>query len=146
MNKPFVSIIVPVYNGALYIENCIGSLLGLNYPKEKYEVIIVDNNSTDNTADIIKKFAVIYALEDHTQTSYAARNKGIQTARGSIMAFTDADCIADEYWILNGVKPFENRLVGGVGGKVKAYKPRNYIERYQAIMNLYAIAPKIRED
>ena len=137
MSEPFVSIIVPVHNGANYIENCIYSLMRLNYPKEKYEVIVVDNKSTDNTAGIIKKFAVKYAQEDQIQTSYAARNKGIQTAIGDIMAFTDADCIADENWILNGVKPFENRHIGGVGGQVKAYKPSNYIERYQARKDVF---------
>jgi glycosyltransferase involved in cell wall biosynthesis len=137
MSKPFVNIIVPVYNGAAYIENCIGSLLRQSYPSEKYEVIIVDNNSTDNTAAVIKNYAVTYALEDRIQTSYAARNKGIQTALGDIMAFTDADCIADENWILNGVKPFENSHIGGVGGRVKAYKPGNYIERYQARKDVF---------
>ena len=137
MTKPFVSIIVPVYNGAAFIENCIFSLVRLNYPKEKHEVIIVDNNSSDNTADIIKKFNVIYALEDRMQTSYAARNRGVQTARGDIMAFTDADCIADEDWIVNGVKSFENHRIGGVGGQVKPYKPGNYIERYQAKKDVF---------
>ena len=140
MAIPFVSIIVPVYNGADYIENCIASLLRLKYPKEKYEVIVVDNNSTDPTAAVIKKYAVKYALEDRVQTSYAARNTGIKAARGEIIAFTDADCIADENWVKNGVKTFEIRHVGGVGGQVKPYKPRNYIERYQAGKDVFGQA------
>jgi cellulose synthase/poly-beta-1,6-N-acetylglucosamine synthase-like glycosyltransferase len=137
MNLPFVSIVVPVYNSAPYIENCIDSLLRLNYPKENYEVIMVDNNSTDLTATTIKKYPVVYALQDRVQTSYAARNTGIKMAKGEILAFTDADCIADEQWILNGVKPFANNRIGGVGGQVKAFKPRNYIERFQDRKNVF---------
>jgi cellulose synthase/poly-beta-1,6-N-acetylglucosamine synthase-like glycosyltransferase len=137
MTEPFVSVIVPVFNGASFVETCIAGLVGQNYPKERYEVIVVDNNSTDNTANIIKRYPVTYALEDCVQTSYAARNKGIDSALGDILAFTDADCIADQKWILNGVKPFANRRIGGVGGKVEAYKPSNYIERYQARMDVF---------
>jgi GT2 family glycosyltransferase len=62
---------------------------------------------------------------------------GIKTAEGEILAFTDADCIADENWILNGVKLFVNRHIGGVGGKVNAYRPSNYIERYQAKKDVF---------
>jgi glycosyltransferase involved in cell wall biosynthesis len=137
MKTPFISIVVPAYNDEKKIENCINSLKQQDYPKARYEIIVVDNNSKDKTAEVIKRHQVIYLLEDEIQTSYAARNTGIKAACGDIIAFTDSDCVADAHWIANGVKSFKNRIIGGVGGQVKAYKPSNYIERYQARKDVF---------
>ena len=98
-NQPFISIIVPVYNGENIIGACLKSLLAQDYPKDKYEVIAVDNNSKDKTADIIKEYSVHYLFESKVQGSYAARNTGVRHAKGEILAFTDADCVADKGWL-----------------------------------------------
>ena len=137
MATVFVSIVVPAYNDENKIENCIDSLKRLDYPGDRYEIIVVDNNSRDNTAAVIKRHPVTYLLEDEIQTSYAARNRGVREAKGDIVAFTDSDCVADTLWIANGVKAFGNRKIGGVGGQVKPYKPVNYIERYQAQKDVF---------
>lgn len=131
MVSPFVSVIVPAYNAEKTIKMCIESLLNLDYPKNQYEIIIVDNNSKDKTKEIIQKYPVTYLLEDKIQTSYAARNTGIRHAKGEIMAFTDSDCIADYNWLKEGVKPFVDKEVVGLGGNVLSYKPEYYIEKYQ---------------
>ncbi|MCX9084511.1 MAG: glycosyltransferase [Candidatus Methanoperedens sp.] len=128
-NIPFISIIVPVYNGESIIDECINSLLNLNYPINKYELIIVDNNSKDNTSHIISKYPVKYALETK-KGSYAARNKGIKLAEGEILLFTDSDCIADKDWIINIIKPFRDSRVGAVGGKTITYNPTTIVEKY----------------
>jgi len=52
--KPIISVIIPVHNGQNYIGKCINALLNMQYPEEKYEIIVVDNNSTDDTATIVK--------------------------------------------------------------------------------------------
>ena len=127
---PFVSIIVPVYNGARTIENCIKSLLSLNYPASKYETIIVDNNSKDNTFRIIQNYPVISLIESKIQSSYATRNTGIKKSHGEIVAFTDSDCIVDKDWILKAVECFQDEKVGCVGGRIIGYSPSNYIEEY----------------
>lgn len=137
MTTPFVSIIVPAYNAQRTMSLCIESLLAVNYPKDRLEIIIVDNNSTDQTADIIKQYPVTYMLEDEIQTSYAARNRAIRHAKGEILAFTDSDCIADPDWIQEGVKPFSDPSVVGVSGNVHSYKPEHYIERYQDRKKLF---------
>ena len=129
-NLPFVSIIVPVYNGERTIENCIKSLLSLNYPASKHEIIIVDNNSKDNTFKIIQNFPVIPLIESKIQSSYATRNTGIKKSKGEIVAFTDSDCIADKDWILKAVECFQEEKVGCVGGRILGYSPSNYIEEY----------------
>ena len=97
--KPFVSVIVPVYNGVLTIEKNIKALLEQEYPKDRYEIIYVDNNSTDATAQVIQKYPVNYIKESSQQNSYTARNAGVRHAKGIIFAFTDTDCIPTSHWI-----------------------------------------------
>jgi cellulose synthase/poly-beta-1,6-N-acetylglucosamine synthase-like glycosyltransferase len=127
---PFVSVIVPVYNGERNIGNCIKSLLALNYPASNLEIIIVDNNSKDGTRKVIQEFPVISLVEDRIQSSYAARNTGLKKAKGEIIAFTDSDCIADTDWILKAVECFQDGKVGCVAGRIEGYSPSNYIEEY----------------
>lgn len=131
-NAPFVSIIVPAYNSEETMALCIESLLRQSYPKDKYEVIVVDNGSMDNTAKIIKQYSVVYLYEDKIQTSYAARNAGIKKAKGELIGFTDADCIAAEDWLFKIMSNVKGDNLGCVLGEVKAYKPQNYVEQYLA--------------
>lgn len=138
-NIPFVSVIVPVYNDAQRIGKCIEALLNQTYTNDKYEVIIIDNGSTDETRTVIKKYPVKLLIEDKIQSSYAARNKGIKNTRGEIIAFTDSDCIPNADWIEKGVA---NLLsvpnCGLVGGEINVFfknsgKP-NAVELYDSIM------------
>jgi glycosyltransferase involved in cell wall biosynthesis len=143
MKHPFVSIIVPVYNGEKTIAQCIESLLTQSYPKDKYKILVIDNNSKDKTAEIIKSFPVKYLSEKEIQSSYAARNKGIRHAKGKILAFIDADCIASKNWLKNAVEKFKDNSIGCVAGEVKSYKPQNYVENYLASKN--DLSPKFSE-
>jgi glycosyltransferase involved in cell wall biosynthesis len=117
-SQPFVSVIVPVYNGELMIEKNIQSLLDQDYPKDKYEIIIIDNGSSDMTRELIKKYPVTLLQENEIQTSYAARNQGIIHAQGTIIAFTDADCSTKPDWISQGVRCFAETDADMVGGKI----------------------------
>jgi glycosyltransferase involved in cell wall biosynthesis len=125
---PGVSIIIPVCNAQDSIDKLLDSLLALDYPRELVEVIVVDNNSTDETKDIVKRFAVKLLQENATQSSYAARNKGIRIAKGAILAFIDADCIAGEQWLREGVSALQSNSADIAGGKVEFY----YSERKTA--------------
>ena len=98
----FVSVVVPVYNDAR-IGKCIDALLNQTYPSDQYEIIVVDNASTDNTHAIVKQYPVTLLREDGIQSSYAARNTGIRNAKGDIIALTDSDCIPNRDWIERGV-------------------------------------------
>jgi len=137
--QPFVSIIVPVYNGEVTIEACIRSLLDLHYPGERYEILVVDNNSTDNTAAIIKKHPVRYLVEGEIQSSYAARNRGIREARGEILAFTDADAFVDKDWLTKGLKCLKIRDAHMVAGHVEVVtsEPPNLYEKCDRYMFLH---------
>ena len=129
MEQPFVSIIVPVYNGQDTIRDCILSLLDLDYPIRKYEIIVVDNQSKDGTFRILQEHVPkIRVFREEVRGPAAARNTGIHQAQGGIQAFIDADCIADRNWLRQIVKPLENADAGLVGGKISAIPPARDIE------------------
>ncbi len=113
-----VSVVVPAYNAEKYIGRAIESLLGQSYPKEKTELIFVNNNSSDKTAEVIKSYPVVYLEKNDKQSSYAARNKGIKHSNSEMIAFTDADCIADKDWLKNGICKLKETRADLVGGKV----------------------------
>jgi glycosyltransferase involved in cell wall biosynthesis len=120
-NTLTVSIIVPVYNHEKYVQMLIESLLNQDYPKELFEIIVVDNNSKDKIENFVKKYPVRFLKQNKIQSSYATRNKGIESAKHNILAFIDADCIPSPQWLKEGV----NALLSGssdlVGGKIEFY-------------------------
>ena len=131
MKYPKVSIIVPAFNEENIIESCIQSLLNLNYPKNRYEILIVDNNSTDATSKIIQKYHNVSYLNERKQGTATTRNLGIKKSKGEILAFIDADCVASKNWLVNLINRFnQNQKIVGVGGEIKALNPRNIIEKY----------------
>ncbi len=95
----FISVIVPVYNSEEFLEACIQGLLAQCYPEGAYEIIMVDNNSTDGSIGIISRYPRIRLFREQRQGAYAARNRGLEKAKGSIIAFTDSDCIPDADWL-----------------------------------------------
>ena len=131
MAFPFASIIVPVYNGKSTIAECIESLLSQDYPKDMYEIIIVDNNSTDNTAKIIKKYPVKYILENSIQSSYAAKNTGARHAKGEALVFFDADEVATATWLRSLLMEWDKEEYGAFGAKeVQVIPERPLFEKY----------------
>ena len=136
MEKPYLSIIVPVLNGANHINNLMNSLVNINYPKNKYEILIVDNESMDRTVELIKrsqrKIPQLKLYFEKRKSSYAARNTGIMNSKGEIIVFTDADCIANINWLNNIVKSFSENSVGCVAGEILSPKWNNIVEEYYA--------------
>jgi glycosyltransferase involved in cell wall biosynthesis len=96
-----ISVIIPFHNEEKYIEKCIHSLLSQDYPKDKYEIIMISNNSTDRSEKIVKGYPAIKLLYEHKPGAFASRNRAIIEAKGKIIAFTDADCIANIDWLSN---------------------------------------------
>ena len=96
--RPKVSVIVASYNAARTLKSCLESLARLNYPD--YEVILVDDGSVDNTPKVVSEFPKTNCLRHERNLGLSsARNTGIAAAKGEIIAFTDADCRADEDWL-----------------------------------------------
>jgi len=135
---PSVSVVIPAYNAEKNIVTLIESLLNLDYPKEKIELIIIDNNSTDETKYVIKKYPIKLFEENRIQSSYAARNKGINHANGEIIAFTDSDCIVTPQWVKEGVKKLISESADLAGGKIEFIfsDKKTVAEIYDSIMNM----------
>jgi glycosyltransferase involved in cell wall biosynthesis len=137
---PFVSVIIPVFNDSERLQRCLIALEKQTYPKSLYEVIVIDNGSTEgNVAEISASFGQTIAAFEPKPSSYAARNRGLNLAKGDVIAFTDADCIPATDWLEKGVAVLlKTPNCGLVAGKIELFfknpaKPTN-IERYESIM------------
>jgi glycosyltransferase involved in cell wall biosynthesis len=87
-DQELISVIIPVYNAACFLADAIGSVFSQNY--SQIQTIVVDDGSTDNSADVVRRFAVSYIRQPNAGIA-AARNTGVLAARGSLLAFLDAD-------------------------------------------------------
>jgi glycosyltransferase involved in cell wall biosynthesis len=94
---PKVSVVVASYNGGRTLPACLNSLTHLNYPN--YEIILVDDGSTDDTAKIASHYPSVRTIHQINLGLGAARNAGIGVATGDLIAFTDSDCRVDEDWL-----------------------------------------------
>lgn len=129
-SKPRVSVVLPVYNGEKKLPACLDSLMALDFPKEDLEIIVVDNNSTDKTKDIILQYPVLYVFEPNQGRAWA-RNKGVKNAKADLIAFIDSDCVATKDWLkllVEGISGDENIAFGG--GNIVAFKQETVIERF----------------
>ena len=116
---PMVSVIVPVFNDAAGIRRCVDALKRQSYPRTRYEVIVVDNGSTDVTARLLAELGITALIETGRRGSYAARNAGLRGAVGTVLAFTDADCVPSERWLEEGVRAMRTERADLVGGNVR---------------------------
>ena len=105
-DNPFISVIIPVKNEAILLSRCLDSLKHLNYPQEKLEIIIADGLSTDNTRDVALSYGA-KLVANEKQVVGSGRNCGFKESKGSLIAFTDADCIFHPDWLKNSVKYFK---------------------------------------
>jgi glycosyltransferase involved in cell wall biosynthesis len=94
-----ISVIVPVFNASPWIERCIQGLIDQDYDPARYEIALIDNNSSDDSVDKIRKWDRVRLLHQPEQGSYATRNLGVHAASGDVLAFTDADCVPDPNWL-----------------------------------------------
>ncbi len=123
-----ISVVVPVYNGEKTIKKTIEALLSQKTEK-KYEIIIVDDGSTDNTPNIIKKYPIKTITQKNAGPA-AARNIGWKASSGKIVAFTDSDCVPIPDWIEAISKHFNDPAIGGVGGTYKMENIGNILATY----------------
>lgn len=112
--QPKVSVVVATYNGARTLKSCLDSLTRLNYPD--YEVIVVDDGSTDATREIAQRYEQFHYLRQDNHGLSVARNSGIAASRGEIIAFTDSDCRPDADWLNYLVADLLTYEFQGIGG------------------------------
>ena len=93
------SVVVPCFNNQPYLERCLQALASQTYPRDQYEVIVVDNNSTDRSLQIARGHPEVTVHVEPIQSSYAARNRGVRQAKGDVLVFTDSDCEVSPTWL-----------------------------------------------
>jgi glycosyltransferase involved in cell wall biosynthesis len=113
--NPDVSVIVPTYNRNEKIRPCLEALLEQT-TRRAYEIIVVDDGSSDATAKIAREYARIRVVEQEHAGPAAARNRGAQEAAGDIVLFTDDDCRPERDWIDTMASPFDDPEIAGVKG------------------------------
>ncbi|MEM2915348.1 MAG: glycosyltransferase family 2 protein, partial [Candidatus Bathyarchaeia archaeon] len=124
-NLPAISIIIPTHGREDILRDCLSSLTKVNYPKEKLEVIIVNDGEPISRLalqEFIQSFSKLSLKNFSKRVGIAsARNAGIKSSIGEILVFIDDDVIVHPMWLMNMIKPYSNEKVGGVGGRITSF-------------------------
>jgi len=130
--KPKVSVIIPALNEGRVIGRCLESLQHLDFPRDQFEVIVVDNGSTDGTARIIDSYTSelnLRRVERKNVRISALRNFGAYLAQGEIFAFLDADCLAPREWLTNAISLIGDQPAGVIGGHCQIPEKSSWVAR-----------------
>jgi GT2 family glycosyltransferase len=138
-----VSIIIPTFNGARRIEDCVNALLRQS-PERQVEIIVVNDGSTDETASVVRRIFGVRLINQANAGPAAARNRGAREAGNTIILFTDDDCVPTEGWIDAMLAPFKDPEVVGVKGAYRTRQSRliarfvqiEYEDRYRLMAKL----------
>lgn len=139
---PGVSVIVPTCNRASQLARCLQAILGLRYPAQALEVIVVDDASHDQTSAVLASLGPAFAsrgmrlrLLRHArrQGAAGARNSGAASARYELLAFVDDDCVVTPDWLTTLVPLFAEAKVAAVGGQIRAYETGSALGRYEDV-------------
>jgi len=142
------SIIVPTFNRKKLLIECLNALLNQDYPKNMYEVLVIDDGSNDGTFKLVHFFKKKYSNLRYFQIQHSgpgpARNFGLSKSRGKFIAFTDDDCIVDFDWLKKIELAFKKTGADAVGGSI--INPIDkYISNAQYILNFSSWFPEMNE-
>ena len=135
-----ISVVIPVYNGQRTLPECCMALAAQTY--RDFEVIFVDNNSTDASAAVIAAFMRnnpaqnVRLLTEKKQGACAARNRGAREACGEILTHTDPDCIPHPDWLRDIAAAFGDSSITAVAGSITSRQPENDHEIFSALFTL----------
>jgi cellulose synthase/poly-beta-1,6-N-acetylglucosamine synthase-like glycosyltransferase len=132
--RPYFSVVIPAYNEEENVARCLEAVANQDFPADRYEVIVADNGSTDDTARIAEDHGAT-VIDARRPGPAAARNAGARSARGEILAFIDCDCIASHQWLRRLADGFEVQGVGAVAGEIRIGAPRTEVERLLGSIN-----------
>jgi len=120
MKHPFMSVVVITHNGATSIERAIDSIRRQSYSRAHYEIIVIDDGSTDNTAAIVKKYHDVRLVSLMPNRGIpGARNAGLEVAKGDIYVGFDDDCVADQHWLARLAEAYQaHPTATGIGGEL----------------------------
>lgn len=139
----FISVVIPVRNEASSIEDCVASVLAQKYPAELFELIVVNDHSTDETPELLAKIKdprlkVLHLADfvDARQTSSfkkMAIQTAIEKAKGTLIATTDGDCIVPKQWLLQIASLYEKKQVKFIAAPVNFFWEKSLLEHFQSL-------------
>lgn len=112
-----VSVVIPVFNAERSLGRCLEAISRQDLPASEYEILVVDNNSTDQSMAIARQHPTAQVLAESRQGAYAARNRGVSVASGRWIAFTDPDCVPRPDWLRRLVARIADPAVHVVMGR-----------------------------
>ena len=123
-SAPKVTVAIPTYNRAAFLRQTLAGIAAQRFPREVFEVLVIDNNSTDETRAVVAEFAGERPAPRHLletkQGLDFARNRAVAEARGEIIVFGDDDILVETDWLAQMTAPLlidTARRVGAVGGE-----------------------------
>lgn len=126
---PTISVIVPVLNMGKTIRATLDSLMKLDYPEDRLEIIVVDGFSEDETRNIVGEYPVTL-VDQEGRGLNAARNTGIKYSNGELLAYTDGDCVLPENWAIKIADNFDEPVIAFVGGTMEGYDRTSILSNY----------------
>jgi GT2 family glycosyltransferase len=141
-----ISIVIPTFNGASRIGNCLDALLS-QLPGRDAEILVVNDGSTDTTEDVVKRYPAVRLISQENAGPAAARNRGALEARGELILFTDDDCVPAPDWLDAMLAPFNDPEVVGAKGIYRTHQKSlaarfvqiEYEDRYRMMAGLPSI-------
>jgi choline dehydrogenase-like flavoprotein len=121
--SPLISVIVPAFNADRSISACLAGLSAQTIDPQLYEIIVVDNDSEDQTVRLVGQHPDVTLLQEKERGAYAARNRGVHASSGEILAFTDADCVPEPEWLVSIIQALRERDTQAVLGHRSAASP-----------------------
>jgi mycofactocin glycosyltransferase len=142
---PTISIVIPVLDRAEELARCLDSIARVDYPAEKIEVIVVDDGSRDDSAQVARSRGALVVSSGGTRRGpAAARNVGAARATGELLAFIDSDCSASAGWLSELVPVFRGEKTAAVGGLVDGMCTASAVDRYEAMMSSLSLGARER--
>lgn len=129
MEKPFVSIVIPSFNSAHTLGQAIEACLSQDYPKDRLEIIIVDDGSSDNIGEIVKGFGIKCIRQERSGPA-SARNLGWRNSKGDVVCFTDADCIPENNWVSKLIEHCNMDNTGAVAGSYSIHSSPYLLDKF----------------
>lgn len=136
---PFVTITIPAYNEEKNIRPTMESIIKLNYPKDKFELIVVNDGSKDRTAEVVQKIIKqnphfnIKLINQENTGKGGAINRGLELAKGEFFVVLDADSYPEKDALIKILPHFEKSDISVVLPSMKVYKPKNTLQKMQAL-------------
>ncbi|MBN1628312.1 MAG: mycofactocin biosynthesis glycosyltransferase MftF [Thermoleophilia bacterium] len=133
--EPAVSVIVPTRDRADDLDECLEALGRVDYPRDRLEVIVVDDGSTDGAAvaEVVARRGHRLISNDRNRGPAYSRNRAAREAAGEILAFIDSDCVAGPRWLRELTPYFLWDRVGAVGGRTVGYYTKSRLDRYEEV-------------